>query len=122
MAEGNNLVGVDIGSSSIKVCHIVETRKARVLRAVGYAPLPAQTIVGGHVMNASLVVDTLAQLVSKHKIRQKKVALGVSGQSVIIRIITVPIMTADELDQQIRWEAEQHIPFDIRRPDRKSVV
>lgn len=114
MAEGNNLVGVDIGSSSIKICQLQESRKARVLKTVAFAPLPPQTIVDGHVMNSSNITSALQELFAKHKIKQKRIALGVSGQSVIIRIITVPIMTAEELDQQIRWEAEQRIPFDIR--------
>jgi type IV pilus assembly protein PilM len=60
------------------------------------------------------VTDTLSRLFADHKIKQKDVAIGVSGQSVIIRKITVPMMTPAELDEQIQWEAEQHIPFDIK--------
>jgi type IV pilus assembly protein PilM len=114
MAEGKNLVGVDIGSSSIKVCELREGRKGHTLFKVAYAPLPPQTIVDGHVMNTAVVTDTLMQLFAEHKIKQRDVAVGVSGQSVIIRKITVPMMTPAELDEQIQWEAEQHIPFDIK--------
>ncbi|HNS98546.1 MAG TPA: type IV pilus assembly protein PilM [Polyangiaceae bacterium] len=114
MAEGKNLVGVDIGSSSIKVCELREGRKGHTLHKVAYAPLPQQTIVDGHVMNTSIVIETLMRLFAEHKIKQRDIAVGVSGQSVIIRKITVPMMTAAELDEQIQWEAEQHIPFDIK--------
>jgi type IV pilus assembly protein PilM len=114
MSEGNNLVGVDIGSSSIKVCELRETRKGRTLQKVAFAPLPPQTIVDGHIMNAGVVTDTLSRLFADSQIRQRNVAISVSGQSVIIRKITVPIMTPAELDEQIQWEAEQHIPFDIK--------
>ncbi len=114
MAEGKNLVGVDIGSSSIKVCELKEGRKGHTLHKVAYAPLPPQTIVDGHVMNTAVVTDTLMRLFAEHKIKQRDVAVGVSGQSVIIRKITVPMMTPAELDEQIQWEAEQHIPFDIK--------
>jgi len=114
MSEGKNLVGVDIGSSSIKVCEIKEGRKGRTLHKVAYAPLPPQTIVDGHVMNTGVVTETLTQLFAENKIKQRNVAIGVSGQSVIIRKITVPMMTPAELDEQIQWEAEQHIPFDIK--------
>lgn len=114
MSEGNNLVGVDIGSSSVKVCEIKESRKGRTLTKVAYAPLPPQTIVDGHVMNTGVVTETLVRIFAENKIKQKNVALGVSGQSVIIRKITVPMMTPAELDEQIQWEAEQHIPFDIK--------
>lgn len=114
MAEGNNLVGVDIGTSSIKVVQLKESRKGVGLVRLGYAPLPPQTIVDGHIMNSTNVVEALNKIFSDNKIKQRDVALSISGQAVIIRKITVPMMTSAELDEQIQWEAEQHIPFDIK--------
>jgi type IV pilus assembly protein PilM len=114
MGEGNNLVGVDIGTSSIKVCQVKETRKGFGLVRLGYAPLPAQTIVDGQVMDAGMVVESLQRIFHDSKIRQRNIGLSVSGQSVIIRKISVPMMTSAELEEQIHWEAEQHIPFDIK--------
>jgi type IV pilus assembly protein PilM len=114
MGEGKNLVGIDIGTSSIKVCQMRESRKGLGLLRFGYAPLNAQTIVDGQVMDAGAVVEALQRVFHDAKIRQKECAVSVSGQSVIIRKITVPMMTQAELDEQIHWEAEQHIPFDIK--------
>jgi type IV pilus assembly protein PilM len=114
MREGKNLIGVDIGSSSIKVCQLRETRKSYTLVNFGYAPLPPQAIVDGQVMDGNMVADTLQQIWRAARISQKEVSLGVSGQSAIIRKITVPMMTQAELEEQIQWEAEQHIPFDIK--------
>ena len=114
MAEGKNLVGVDIGTSSIKVCQLKDARKGYGLIRLGYTPLPPQTIVDGHVMNSQAVVEGLHRVFAEARIKQKEVALSISGQAVIIRKITVPLMTAAELDEQIQWEAEQHIPFDIK--------
>jgi type IV pilus assembly protein PilM len=114
MGEGKNLVGVDIGSSSIKVCQLHEGRRGLELIRFGYADLPPQTIVDGHVMNSSAVVEELGRLFHDAKIKTRDVAMSVSGQSVIIRKITVPMMTPAELAEQIQWEAEQHIPFDIK--------
>ncbi len=112
MSEGKNLVGVDIGSSSVKVCEIREGRKgARSLVRFGYHPLPSQSIVDGHIMNSGAVVEGLEKLF--HKARKKDVAMRISGHSVIIKKITMPLMTLDELKEQISWEAEQHIPFDV---------
>jgi type IV pilus assembly protein PilM len=62
-------------------------------------------------MNSSAVADAISSLFSKLRIRQKEVALAISGHSVIIKKISVPVMTADELQEQIHWEAEHHIPF-----------
>jgi len=114
MGEGRNLVGVDIGTASIKVCQVKETRKGLGLVRLGYAPLGPQVIVDGQVMDSGAVVETLQKVFHDAKIRQKECALSVSGQSVIIRKITVPMMTEAELEEQIQWEAEQHIPFDIK--------
>lgn len=114
MGEGKNLVGIDIGTSSIKVVQLKESRRGLGLLKFGYAPLPPQTIVDGQVMDASAVVEALSRIFHDSKIKQREVAISVSGQSVIIRKITVPMMTQAELDEQIHWEAEQHIPFDIK--------
>jgi type IV pilus assembly protein PilM len=114
MGEGRNLVGVDIGTASIKVCQVKETRKGLGLVRLGYAPLGPQVIVDGQVMDSGAVVEALQKVFHDAKIRQKECALSVSGQSVIIRKITVPMMTEGELEEQIQWEAEQHIPFDIK--------
>ena len=114
MGRGKNLVGVDIGSSSIKICQLNEGRKGLSLLRFAYVPLEPQTVVDGHVMNVGVVVEALMRAFHDQKIRERQVAMSVSGQSVIIRKITIPMMTASELDEQIPWEAEQHIPFDIR--------
>ena len=114
MGEGKNLVGVDIGSTSIKVCQLKESRRGLSLVRFGYMPLSPQVIVDGQVMDTGVVVEGLQRLFQDAKIRQKECALSVSGQSVIHRKITVPMMTEAELGEQIQWEAEQHIPFDIK--------
>jgi type IV pilus assembly protein PilM len=114
MGEGKNLIGVDIGTSSIKVCQLKESRRGHTLTRFGYTALPPQTIVDGQVMDAGVVVESLNKVWRDAKIRQRDVAISVSGQSLIIRKITVPMMTPAELDEQIHWEAEQHIPFQIQ--------
>jgi type IV pilus assembly protein PilM len=110
---GKNLVGVDIGSSAIKVAHLRETKKGVQLINFGWEPLPPQTIVDGNVMNSGAVVDALTNLWKSRRVKQREIALSISGHSVIIKKIPVPTMTPDELEEQIHWEAEQHIPFDI---------
>lgn len=114
MADGRNLVGVDIGASSIKVVQLREARKRLTVVKYGVMPLPPQTIVDGHIMNRAAVIDGLAMIWNQQKIPQRDVCIGVYGQSVIVRKITVPMMTTAELAEQITWEAEQHIPFDIK--------
>lgn len=111
--EGKNLVGVDIGTSAIKVIQARESRRGVHLMKYGVEPLPPQSIVDGHVMNGEAVQDALSKLFKDLKISQKDVALSISGHSVIIKKLNLPLMKRDELEEQIQWEAEQHIPFDI---------
>ncbi len=104
-------VGLDIGSSSVKVVQLKETSKGYQLVNFGIEPLPAQTIVDGSIMNQSAVVEAIKSLKNALKIKVREVACAISGHSVIIKKIKVPMMTPEELEEQIPWEAEHHIPF-----------
>jgi type IV pilus assembly protein PilM len=106
-----NCIGLDIGSSSIKVVQVKGGKKGVTLTAFALEPLPPQTIVDGTIMNQSAVVDAIRELWGRLKLRQKDVALAIAGHSVIIKKISVPQMTDEELNEQIPWEAEHHIPF-----------
>ena len=111
--EGKQLVGVDIGTSAVKVVQVRASGKGIHLLKYGVEPLPPQSIVDGHVMNSGAVVDALRKTFRDLRIGQKEIALSISGNSVIIKKLNLPLMKRDELEEQIQWEAEQHIPFDI---------
>jgi type IV pilus assembly protein PilM len=113
MAKGKNVLGLDIGTSAVKVCLMRESRKGLSLVTFDHHPLPPEAIVDGTMMDSGAVVDAIKQLLSRNKLRAKECALSVSGHSVIIKKIPLPLMTDEELEQSIQWEAEQYIPFDI---------
>ena len=106
-----NCIGLDIGSSAIKVVQLKTTKRGTQLVNFGYEPVPPQSIVDGSVMNSSAVADAISSLMSQLKIRSKDVGVAIAGHSVIIKKIAVPVMTREELEEQIHWEAEHHIPF-----------
>jgi type IV pilus assembly protein PilM len=113
--RSKELVGLDIGDSSIKVVELKQVGRSRGWEVVSIAnePLPQEAIVEGTIMDAGLVVDTLRRIWDQKKIRTRKVATSLSGNSVIIRRINLPAMSEAELAEQIHWEAEQYIPFNI---------
>ena len=113
MARRKNALGLDIGSSSIKLVQLRETKKGIHLVNLSVASLPPEAIVDGALMNTSAIVATIRNMVDKLKLKVKDVALSISGHSVIIKKIGLPAMTQDELDESIKWEAEQYIPFDV---------
>ena len=110
-----SMVGLDIGSSSVKAVELVSKGKDKEfeLTNLGVAPLPNEAIVQGAFLNSSAIVEAIREAIEKGKIRSKHVAAAVSGHSVIVKKVSLPSMSRDELEEQIRWEAEQYIPFDV---------
>jgi type IV pilus assembly protein PilM len=110
-----SIIGLDIGSSSVKAVEISKKGKSKdfELTHLGVAPLPPEAIVQGAFLNSGAIVDAIREAVEKAKIKTKHVAAAVSGHSVIVKRVSLPAMTREELDEQIRWEAEQYIPFDV---------
>jgi len=113
-AKKKDLIGVDIGSSSIKLVKLKGTKGSYEIEYVGIAPLPSEAIVDNSLMDTSAVVDGLKSLFNGLGIIQlKDAASSVSGNSVIIRKISLAAMSSEALEDEIQWEAEQYIPFDI---------
>jgi type IV pilus assembly protein PilM len=113
MAKGKNLLGLDIGASTVKACLLQDTKKGYRLQVFDMVDIPSETIVDGAIMNSAAIVDAIRELMTRNRIRQKECAMAVSGYSVVVKRVTLPLMTPEELRESIRFEAEQHIPFDI---------
>ena len=107
-----NCIGLDLGSSAVKVTQVKVGRGGAIqLVNFGIEPVPPDTIVDGAILNHSGVVDAIRAIFRRLKIKQKEVAVAISGNAVIIKKIYVPAMTPEELEEQVPWEAEHHIPF-----------
>src|SRR5580765_1170134 len=108
-----NLVGLDIGSSSVKAVELQRKGGSLHLLSLGYENLQSDTIVDGQIMELNNVSDVISNIFNEHKIKTTRVAAGVSGHSVIVKNIVVPPMSEEELHESFSWHAEEHIPFDI---------
>lgn len=108
-----DIVGIDIGSSSVKLVQLREVRGGYQLVTLGMVTLPPEAIVDNAIMDSGSVVQAIRSLVESQKLKTKNVATSISGHSVIIRKVQLPIMTEDEMEASIQWEAEQYIPFEI---------
>ncbi|MDD2583080.1 MAG: type IV pilus assembly protein PilM [Desulfuromonadaceae bacterium] len=107
------VVGIDIGSSSVKVVQLKNNKGSFQLLNAGIFPLPPEAIVDNALMDSSSIAEAVKNLVLSLGIKNRDVACSISGNSVIIRKIVLPAMPQEELEDQISWEAEQYIPFDI---------
>ena len=108
-----DVIGLDIGSSSIKMVELKEAKAGYKLLNLAIAPLPPEAIVDGALMDSVTIIDTIRDLVASSKTRVKNVVTSVSGHSVIVKKISLPLMTEAELEESVQWEAERYIPFDI---------
>ncbi len=112
-AGKKNLVGLDIGSSSVKAVELGKKGANLQLLNLGFENLQTDTIVDGQIMELNNVSNVIAHIFSEHQIRTNRVAAGVSGHSVIVKNIVLPQMSSEELQESFSWHAEEHIPFDI---------
>jgi type IV pilus assembly protein PilM len=107
------LLGLDIGSSSIKLVQIKEHRGRYTLQKFAVKELEPEVIVDGTVMDEGRVVSAIKELLAEQNIKLKQVAISISGHAVIVKKISLPPMPDEELDAQVKLSAEQYIPFDI---------
>jgi type IV pilus assembly protein PilM len=110
-----SIVGLDVGSSTVKAVELTAKSKGEnfELDHLGVAQVAPEAIVQGAFLNSSAITDAIREAIDAGNIKTKNVAAAVSGHSVIVKKVSLPVMTRDELDEQIRWEAEQYIPFDV---------
>ena len=109
----NRLIGIDIGSHSIKIVDIDDGKRGMVLKNFGMIELPQDSLVEGSIKEMEIVSSALKNLLKNLKIKNKNVATSISGYSVIVKKITIPKREEGGLEKSIQSEAEQYIPFDI---------
>jgi len=108
-----NVIGLDIGSSSIKLVELSVGKRKFRLEKLAISPLPPEAIVDEALMDSVTIIDAIRDLIATSKIKTKDVVTSVSGHSIIVKKINLPFMTEAELKESIQWEAERYIPFDI---------
>jgi type IV pilus assembly protein PilM len=111
----NRLVGLDIGSRTIKASEISGLKKGDklTLRKFGIIEIPRGAIEEGNIKKPEEIADAIKQLFKTYDIREQNVAVSIGGYSVIVKKISVQSMTEEQLHETIQFEAEQYIPFDI---------
>jgi len=108
-----SIVGLDIGSTALKAIELRPARNGFELVHIAHQNLQSDTIVDGHIIDLNHVSDSINRIWTDQSIKTNQVATSLSGHAVIVKKILLPMMSSEELDEQIHWEAEQYIPFDI---------
>ena len=111
--KSKSSVGLDIGSSLIKVVEIDHSQDDPVMTHYGIIKLPPEAIVEGELMDQGLVVEGIQECMAKSGVTTERVITAVSGRAVIVKKVIMDKMNPDDAKEAIFWEAEQHVPFDI---------
>src|SRR5205807_2979892 len=113
MGGTKTIVGLDIGSSSIKAVELKKSRGEVELVHIGLEPLASDIVVDSMIVDSGSVSSAITKIFNENNIKSKAVATSVSGHSVIVKRIPMQTMDDAELAASISTEAAQHIPFDI---------
>jgi len=110
--SGGPIIGLDIGSSTIKACEL-ECKGGKVtLRGIAIADTPSESVVNNEIVDPVALGKTIKALLQQSGIKGKKAVTSVAGQSsLVVRIIEVPKMSSKELEETMKWEIERHVPF-----------
>jgi type IV pilus assembly protein PilM len=108
-----SIVGLDVGSSSIKAVELKKGRGGIEVAHLGLEHLAPDIVVDSMIVDSGTVSSAIAKLFNESGIKTKLVATAVSGHSVIVKKISLPAISDAELADTIQKEATQHIPFDL---------
>jgi len=114
LSRSKQVVGLDIGSSAVKAVELKASGKSYKVTAFASEPVPPDSIVDGSIIDGGAVAAAIQRLFQNKAFKAKEVAASLSGNAVIVKKISLPVMTEAELSESIYWEAEQYIPFDIQ--------
>jgi len=106
------VVGLDIGTDSIKVAEAKYGKDGITITALGIARTPVGVIENEVITDPKALGSAIKALLAESGIKTKQVVSSVAGQSkVVVRIIEVPKMSRDELTETMKWEVERQVPF-----------
>ncbi|MBC7741170.1 MAG: type IV pilus assembly protein PilM [Bdellovibrionaceae bacterium] len=111
--SSKKIIGLDIGSSSIKLAELTVTKDGAMLDNFAVIPAPAQAMANGEIIDSIVIAESIKAAFKENSFRFKKACVGLSGTAVIIKKISIPRVDPKNIREQVRYEAAQYLPFDI---------
>jgi type IV pilus assembly protein PilM len=111
--SNKTIVGLDIGSNSIKAVELQRSRGEIMVSHLGMEPLASDIVVDSMIVDSGSVASAIGKIFAEHAFKAKGVATSVSGHSVIVKKVSMQTMDEPELGEAVRNEAAQYIPFDM---------
>lgn len=111
--RSGKVAGIDIGSKTIKLAELTEKKNGIELSHIAVAPMPAEAVVDGVIVNPAIVGDTIARMADSCNVEAVRAVGAVSGPSVLTRQLRLPRMSEAQLRRSIPWEAKRYISSPI---------
>ncbi len=108
------MLAIDFGARSIKTVQLSRTGGGYHLENFGIVLTPPDSILHGEIKDVAAVSQALAKMLRKKRIYERGSVIAITGQKVIVREITTPLMTEKELAEGIQWEAPKYVPYDLK--------
>jgi len=113
LGKKENLIGVDIGSYSVKVLELKSKKNGYLLKNLNHKELTSDVISEGTIVDYGEVVNSINDIFKESNFSHKKVAAALKGNAVIAKRLSVPTVDDKNFDEVFRWEAEQYIQMDM---------
>ena len=110
----NEMIGLDISSSAVKLLELGKRGDRYNVEAYAVEPLPANVVNDKQVVEPKVVGEVIARAISRAGTKTRNAAVAVAGSSVITKLIFMPAsLNENEMEEQIKAEADQYIPYPI---------
>lgn len=113
LSSGSTSIGLDIGSSSIKLVQLQNTKNGAALYKAGSAPTPPESVKGGVIVDPLALAKAVQSLLDALQVDPGPVTAGVAGPTVVVREVPLPVMSDRQLRKSIQWEARNYISFPV---------
>jgi type IV pilus assembly protein PilM len=113
MAPPRDAVGLDIGTTAVRVAHVGLGRSAPSLLGFGQVSIPGGLVLDGEIADPDQVAKAIKQLWKRVHLRRRNVAIGIANQKVVVRSVELPFMTEDELRGAIQFQVQEFIPIPV---------
>ena len=108
-------VGLDIGTDFIRAAQIKSTSAGATITNYGWIAMPFGAVVEGEIVDPEAVSSALRELWRRNNFRVNDVAIGVSSQKVVVRLIDLQFMEREELAKAIQYQAQDYIPYPVEQ-------
>ncbi len=109
----SSAIGLDIGTDHVRVAQLKPAGSTLALTGYDWLDVPIGSVVDGEVVDPDAVAGALKELWRKAGVSGKDVAIGVSNQKVVVRLIDLPYMERAELSGAIHYQAQDYIPIPV---------